>query len=64
MSLADAVRMVTANPARLLGLPVADGRDSLRAGSAADLTVLHQDTETLDIEIVRTVVAGRTVYEA
>ena len=64
VTLSDAVRMVTANPARLLGLPSGDGRDSVRIGSSANLTVFRQSPATLDIEIVRTIVAGRVVYAA
>ena len=64
VTLSDAVRMVTANPARLLGLPSGDGRDSVRIGSSANLTVFRQSPATLDIEIVMTIVAGRVVYAA
>jgi N-acetylglucosamine-6-phosphate deacetylase len=64
VTLHDAVRMVTTNPARLLGLPAADGRDSVCVGSAANLTVFRQSAATLDIEIVCTVVAGHQVFAA
>lgn len=60
----EAVRMVTANPARLLRLPLSDGRDSVRVGTTANLTVFRQSPATLDIEIVQTIVAGRVVYAA
>jgi N-acetylglucosamine-6-phosphate deacetylase len=62
VTLGDAVRMVTANPARLLGLPVTDGRDSVRVGSAAHLTVFRQSSATLDIQILETIVAGERVF--
>jgi len=55
------VRMVTANPAGLLGLPWTDGRDSVRVGSTANLTLFRQSPDSLDIRIVRTIVAGTTV---
>lgn len=64
VTLGEAVRMVTANPAGLLGLPRNDGRDSVRIGSAANLTVFRQSPGSLDIHIMRTMVAGTTVYAA
>lgn len=60
----EAVRMVTANPARLLGLPLSEGRDSVRVGTTANLTVFRQSPATLDIEIMQTIVAGQVVYAA
>ena len=64
VTLRDAVRMVTANPARLLGLPATDGREIVRVGAAANLTVFRQSAATLEIEIVQTVVAGHQVFVA
>ena len=64
VTLTEAVRMVTANPARLLGLPALDGRDSVRTGVAANLTVFRQSPVSLDVEVVMTIVAGRPVYAA
>ena len=64
VTLADAVRMVTANPSRLLGLSPADGRESLREGVVANLTMFRHSEATGDIEIVRTVLGGHVVYEA
>jgi len=61
VTLGEAVRMVTANPAGLLGLPWTDGRDSVRVGSTANLTLFRQSPDSLDIRIVRTIVAGTTV---
>ena len=63
VTLSDAVRMVTANPARLLGLPGAAGRESLRAGVAANLTMYRRLEVTGDVEVGRTVLAGTVVYE-
>jgi N-acetylglucosamine-6-phosphate deacetylase len=64
VTLADAVRMVTANPSRLLGLPTVDGRESLREGVAANLTMFRRSEATGDVEIVRTVLGGSVVYQA
>lgn len=62
-TLSEAVRMVTTNPARLLGLPTAAGRESLRTGVAANLTMYRRSEETGNIEVVRTVLGGTVVYE-
>lgn len=64
VTLSDAVRMVTTNPSRLLGLPVAAGRESLRTGIAANLTMYRQSEVTGDVEVVRTLLGGTVVYEA
>ena len=64
VTLTEAVRMVTANPARLLGLPPLDGRDSVRIGGAANLTLFRQAPASLDVEVEMTVVAGQPVYAA
>jgi N-acetylglucosamine-6-phosphate deacetylase len=64
LSLADAVRTVTANPARLLGLRAADGHECLRVGARANLTVFRQAPETLDIVPVAAVVEGVRVFGA
>ena len=64
LSLGDAVRTVTANPARLLGLGMAAGHESLRVGARANLTVFEQDAATLDVRPVATVVAGELVHGA
>jgi N-acetylglucosamine-6-phosphate deacetylase len=63
VTLADAVRMVTANPSRLLGLPTVDGRESLREGVAANLTMFRRSEATGDVEIVQTVLGGSVVYQ-
>jgi N-acetylglucosamine-6-phosphate deacetylase len=62
--LADAVRMVTANPSRLLGLGSAAGHESLRVGSTANLTVFRVAPNGFEIQVERTVVAGRVVHDA
>ncbi len=64
VTLADAVRMVTANPSRLLGLPAAAGHASLRAGAAANLTLFRHAAAGGGIEILATVVDGTVVFEA
>jgi N-acetylglucosamine-6-phosphate deacetylase len=64
VNLHDAIRMVTANPSRLLGLPIAQGHESVRVGVAASLTVFRVSPETLDLEVQETIVAGRSVYTA
>lgn len=56
LELTDAVKMMTLNPARVMGV---DGRKgSLSAGKDADLIVFDKD-----INIMRTVIAGQSVYE-
>jgi N-acetylglucosamine-6-phosphate deacetylase len=62
--LADAVRMVTANPSRLLDLPMEAGHDSLRVGMTANLTVFTQTANASAVEIDRTIVAGHLVHGA
>ncbi len=64
VTLADACRMVSANPARLLGLPSRAGHESLRVGSAATLTVFRTAANGLDVDIRKTIVAGRVVHDA
>jgi N-acetylglucosamine-6-phosphate deacetylase len=57
-SLADAVHAATRNTARLLGL---DDRGEIRPGSRADLILFT--LEEGRVQIQKTLVAGRTVYE-
>jgi N-acetylglucosamine-6-phosphate deacetylase len=64
VTLSDAVRMVTANPSRLIGLPASAGHESIRVGTRATLTVFHQSAETLEVSVVRTVVNGTVVFDA
>jgi N-acetylglucosamine-6-phosphate deacetylase len=58
-SLADAVEMVTANPARLLG--VADRLGEVAAGKDASLTVFRWAEGATALEIVATIVKGEVV---
>jgi N-acetylglucosamine-6-phosphate deacetylase len=62
LSLSDAVRTVTANPSRLLGLHPMAGHESLRVGTRANLTVFRQAPETLDVSVAATVVGGTPVF--
>jgi N-acetylglucosamine-6-phosphate deacetylase len=55
VTLPEAVRMVTHNPARVLGLEASKG--SLRPGADADLVVLDDE-----LQVVMTLVRGRVVY--
>jgi N-acetylglucosamine-6-phosphate deacetylase len=59
----DACRMVTANPSRLLGLPVDAGHERLTVGAQASLTVFRADPDG-DVRIRRVIVAGRVVHDA
>jgi N-acetylglucosamine-6-phosphate deacetylase len=62
VTLRDAIRMVTANPSRLLGLGVADGHETIRAGAAANLTVFRGGDDGAPPVVERTFVAGHEVY--
>jgi N-acetylglucosamine-6-phosphate deacetylase len=64
VTLSDAVRMVTANPSRLLGLPLGAGHESIRAGIAANLTVFHHSGTTGDVSVMRTILGGTVAYTA
>jgi hypothetical protein len=57
-------RIVLRDGSRLLGLPIAQGHESVRVGVAASLTVFRVSPETLDLEVQETIVAGRSVYTA
>ncbi|MHB8439940.1 MAG: N-acetylglucosamine-6-phosphate deacetylase [Acidimicrobiales bacterium] len=61
VTLPDAVRMVTANPSRLLGLGVARGHETVRVGMDANLTMFRQASASIDPEVVATIVAGQLV---
>jgi N-acetylglucosamine-6-phosphate deacetylase len=63
VGLADAVRMVTANPSRVLGLPMDAGHSALVLGMHANLTRFRV-SPVGEIGIVATVVAGEVVHEA
>jgi N-acetylglucosamine-6-phosphate deacetylase len=56
-SLADAVRMATINPARVIG--VADRKGSLEVGKDADLTIIDAD-----VNVYLTMVKGQIVYRS
>ena len=58
-SLADAIHMATRNPARLIGLR---DRGTITPGKRADLVLFS--FEDGKINIIRTYVAGKLVYEA
>jgi N-acetylglucosamine-6-phosphate deacetylase len=64
VSLAEAIRMVTSNPSRLLGLPLLRGHESLRVGVTANVTMFRQAAADLTIVPIRTIVAGRVVHDA
>ena len=63
VGIADAVRMVTLNPSRVLRLGEMAGHERLTAGMAANLT-LFRLAAAGDVEVTRTIVAGTVVYEA
>ena len=53
---ADALKTITVNPARILGLD--DRIGSIRTGKQADLVVLEPD-----LQVALTMTAGRIVYQ-
>lgn len=61
-SLADAMDMVTINPARLLG--VEDRVGSIEAGKDASLTLFRWKKGQDKLDVVATVVKGKVVYQA
>ena len=62
LTLADAVRLASTNPVRLLGLDGRAGRGTVRAGMAADLTVLRFDAAAAMLTVDGTLVGGEIVY--
>src|ERR1035437_6027666 len=62
LTLADAVRLASTNPVRLLGLDGRTGRGTVRAGMAGDLTVLRFDAAAARLTVDATLVGGETVY--
>ncbi len=62
VTLAEAVRFATANPARLLRLDGARGRGAVRVGAMADLTLFRHDRADDTIAIMMTVTNGEVVY--
>ena len=63
LTVSDAVRLISANPARLLAVDGPGGRGTVRAGMGADLTVFRVSPDG-QIIVERTVVGGQTVYAA
>jgi N-acetylglucosamine-6-phosphate deacetylase len=57
IALTDAVKMASANPARLLGID--DRKGSIKEGMDADITVIDDD-----INIILTMVGGDVVYDS
>ncbi len=62
VTLAEAVRFATANPAQLLRLDGARGRGAVRVGAMANLTLFRHDRTDDTITIMTTVVNGEIVY--
>jgi N-acetylglucosamine-6-phosphate deacetylase len=62
LSLAEAVRMATVNPARVARIPARQA--GLAPGETADLVEFTFDAATQRIEIARTYLGGRLVYSA
>jgi N-acetylglucosamine-6-phosphate deacetylase len=54
-SLAEALTMATATPARVLGL---DRKGRIAPGCDADLVILD-----MSLQVERTIIAGKSVYE-
>lgn len=61
LTLAEAIRMATTHPCRMLGLPPRD----LKPGDPADLVLFHlqRDAGRVGFRPLRTLVAGQTVWE-
>ncbi len=64
VTIRDAVRMVTANPSRLLGLDIARGHESVRIGADANLSLFRQGPDSTDPTVVTTIVAGQLAWSA
>ena len=62
LSLADAVRLSTSNPAALLPPNLVGGNGHVRVGGTADLVAFRLDPDTGDVQVEQTVVAGTTVF--
>ncbi len=63
LSLADAVRLSTSNPAALLPPDRVGSSGYLREGGTADLVAFRIQPETGDVQVEQTVVAGTTVFQ-
>jgi N-acetylglucosamine-6-phosphate deacetylase len=64
VTVGEAVRMVTTNPARLLGLSPLAGRERVQVGAAANVTAFRVDDATSDVSVLTTVVDGVVVHDA
>ena len=64
VTLRDAVRMVTANPSRLLGLAPLGGHETLRVAAVANVTEFRVAPDGASIEPLRTIVSGQVVAHA
>jgi N-acetylglucosamine-6-phosphate deacetylase len=62
LDLATALRLATANPARLTGLDGHGARGFLEPGASADVAVVSWPSEGAAPVVVATLVAGRVVY--
>ena len=60
-SLADAVRMATINPARLIGAP---GRGRLEPGLRADILLLRGRPDGRGLALWATIAGGERCYDA
>jgi N-acetylglucosamine-6-phosphate deacetylase len=60
LTMADAVKMASTNPARILGLP---RRGELRVGTQADLTLFTMAEATATLRTEATIVRGNVVYD-
>lgn len=64
ITIRDAVRMVTANPSRLVELGWDRGHESVRIGANANLTIFRQASVRADPIVIATIVAGQLVWGA
>jgi N-acetylglucosamine-6-phosphate deacetylase len=64
VTIEEAVRMVSANPSRLLGLDVVRGHETVRIGVDANLTVFRQASASSDQTVVAAIVAGQLAWSA
>jgi N-acetylglucosamine-6-phosphate deacetylase len=62
ISLVEAISMATRNPARVGR--IAGRQRGIATGERADLVLFRYDAETKAIEVVQTIVGGKTVYSA
>lgn len=63
LAIDEAVDLVTANPASLLGSRLQRDRGEVAIGASADLVMFRVDQQNMDISVQRTVVAGRQVFD-